>query len=249
MATPSAPKVQSISQLMADLAPGYDEQAKVIGKQQEAVGQEFAAQRQGLDAIKGENFNQINSNANAKGMAFSGIPAHEQARYLSTEYLPGVQASYAQENQQKLSLSQQLAQLRTDQRNRAFDTRTTQQGWLQNWNVNERNISATAEQNALNRSFQKSERIAGQNFTASQNAADRAASAARSGGGGSSVDSSGIIKGIDSFLKSRRGKDGKVAPGAFQAARSQWVAAGGDASAFAQTFSGYVNQKHIKDYY
>lgn len=252
MAAPQAPKVQSISQLMTDLAPGYNEQAGVLNEQIETVGQEFEAQRQSLGAIKDQQFNKINDQAVGRGAAFSGVPLHEQADYLSTHYLPGMQASYAQENQQRLSLKGMLAQLRTEQRNRAFDTRQTQMGWLNNWNMNERGIQATAQENKLNRAFQRDERIAGQQFTAGENALNRshqssmqASSMAASQG----PDVASIVGSIDSFLKAGMGSDKKVSPVRFQEARAKWVAAGGDPSAFAQTFSGYVNNAHRGDYY
>ena len=222
----NVPKVQSISELMTDLAPGYNEQAKAIGQQQEAVGQQFEAQRQGLEAQKDRQFNVINDQATGRGASFSGIPLHEQADYLSTQYLPGVQASYAQENQQRLSLSQQLAQLRTEQRNRAFDTRQTQLGWVNDWNLNERNISATAEQARLSREFE-----AGQNAlnrqhdfaVASHSASLSAASNAESQG----PTVKQVNKDMNAWFDRRAGGDRKVNPSDFRRGYQYFAELGG----------------------
>ena len=117
----TAPTVQTLDQIMAELQPSVQGQVGVINQQKAANAAVYDAQRAGLDAQKVKGFNDINTQATGRGMAFSGIPLNEQAEYLSTKYLPGIQAANAQQNMDALAYDRQAADLNANIFNRAFD--------------------------------------------------------------------------------------------------------------------------------
>lgn len=166
MAT-KAPKVDTLAKSMAALDPGYREQRNLINEQIAGLSGLYGAQREALDATKVQSFNQINDQATGRGAAFSGIPVHEQADYLSTHYLPGLTNLANQENAERMQYRQDMARLNTEQRNMAIGRIDQQQSALNQWNLQQAQLQAQARENALNRQFE-----------AAQNAADRAAQAA-----------------------------------------------------------------------
>lgn len=151
----AAPQVQTIEQIIGDLNPAYNSSVNVIQQKQAQLPQQFQAQRMALDAQKVQGFNQINNQATARGMSFSGIPLHEQANYLSTKYLPGMQALQQQENDQNLALSQALADIDKERRLKAMDIRQNQQTALEDYLSEERQLAWEREkfnaQNELDR--------------------------------------------------------------------------------------------------
>lgn len=179
MAT-KAPKVQTLAQSMAALDSGYSEQRGLINEQIQGLGAASEVRRQRLEGAKVNNFNAINDSAVGRGAAFSGIPIHEQADYLSDVFLPGMQEIESIESSERMQLRSTLAQLNTQQNTAALSRIDQQQQALNQWNLTQAQIEAQARENALNRKFTTSERIASQKFTAGQNAANRAASSAGS---------------------------------------------------------------------
>jgi len=163
----SAPKVQSLSQIMTELAPASAQQTSLIQQQQAGLGAKYAEQQKGLDAQKAADFTTINNQATGRGMAFSGIPLDEQATYLSTNYLPAIANLKQQQNDENMSLSKNLADIYSQQYTSAFNTRQTQQGALNSWNMQQMQLEAQAREAEKQRKFE-----------AEQNAANRAASAA-----------------------------------------------------------------------
>lgn len=163
----SAPKVQSLSQIMNDLAPASAQQTSLIQQQQAGLGAKYAEQQKGLDAQKAQDFTTINNQATGRGMAFSGIPLDEQATYLSTHYLPAIANLKQQQNDENIGLSKNLADIYSQQYNSAFNARQTQQGALNSWNMQQMQLQAQAKEAEKQRKFE-----------AEQNAANRAASAA-----------------------------------------------------------------------
>lgn len=143
-----APQVQTLDQVMAELAPSYQGQTDLIAKQQAGLGAKYGAQRDALDAQKGQGFNTINTNAVAKGRAYGGLPVHEQAQYLSTQYLPGMQRANEAQNEEDLKLQGQALALQAEQRNKALDTIEKQRSSLNEWNMQQARIDAEAKQAA-----------------------------------------------------------------------------------------------------
>lgn len=223
----NAPTVQTLDQIMASLQPGYAAQQGIIGQQINNTDATYKAQSLALDAAKTQGFNQINTNATGKGNSFSGIPVDEQANYLSTTYLPGVQQAQAKQNADKLTLAGQMAALNTDQRNQALGVQQNQQSALNQWNLQQEQIAASAREAAANRAAQ----AYATNQAAAEAAANKAALAT-------------LTNNTYNYLKSKQGSDQHVAPSTWQKARSDWVAGGGDVGSFNQTFSSFVNSSY-----
>ena len=120
----------------------------------------------GLEVGKQNAFRDVNTNANSKGLAFSGIPAAEQTRYLGEKFLPAKANLEGEFQNKNFTLSQALAQLSSEQRLRGLDTRGGQQKTLDAYMEAERDRQFKAQQAAL----------------------DRNAAAAKSGAGGVNVE-------------------------------------------------------------
>lgn len=243
----TAPTVQTLDQIMAELQPGYAAQRQVIGKAIQNTNETYKATDLALDAAKTQGFNQINEQATGKGTTFGGMPIVEQADYLSTKYLPGKQQAKAQQQADILTLEGQNAALDTDIRNKAFSTRDTQTSALNQWNLSQAQIAAQAEAARLDREFRAAEAAKERSFTAGQNAASRAASAPKA----VSPQQAAL-----SIISQGLGGDGYVSPSTFQLARDMYRQAGGDAGKFASEFwkytgagAGQKNEGNWKSYY
>jgi len=258
----TAPTVQNLSDIMAELNPSIQGQTDVINKQKAANAAIYDAQRAGLEGAKTKAFNQINDQATGRGMAFSGIPLNEQANYLADKYLPGIQEANARQNMDALAYDKTIADMNTNVFNKAFDTRVNQTNQLNSWNQmlsgqdfsrSEREAGQAwqATQSQLDRDFRMSEAEKERNFTAAQNAASRAASASRGGGGGGGGSSMTPQEKIQAFLMSSQDANGNVSQGAWSIAASMAKAAGqsfGGEDGFANTYWGFANDKEWKKY-
>lgn len=151
----AAPKVQSIEQLVKTLNPAYKDSINVIAQRQAQLPGKFTAQRSALEAAKTQGFNLINNNTTARGVSFGGISADEQADYLSTKFLPGMQQLTQQENEEGLALTEALASINQERRLKAIDMRTGQQDVLQRYLSEQRQLKwdkeKFAQQMALDR--------------------------------------------------------------------------------------------------
>ena len=265
----TAPTVQTLDQIMAELQPSVQGQVGVINQQKAANAAVYDAQRAGLDAQKVKGFNDINTQATGRGMAFSGIPLNEQAEYLSTKYLPGIQAANAQQNMDALAYDRQAADLNANIFNRAFDWRNQQVLTLNDWNKMLSGQEFSRSERLDSQSWQTSERKDSQSFTAgesqkdrdftaSQNAMNRAAQAAArvgsgggSGGGGGTTTaklSQGTLDAVNRAFKGQIGADGHSNPTGFKNALGVYLAGGGSAADFYSEYSKYINTKHASDY-
>lgn len=229
----AAPKVQALNDIISSLNPAFQADRSLIATQQKGLNNKYGSQRTALDASKVQGFNDINTQAVGKGLAFSGIPVSEQANYLSTKYLPGMQALNEQQNTESMGLQSALNAINKEQRLKALDTRQTQQSALQTYLENERQRQFTAQQNAL----------------------ERAASAANSAAGRQAdmVDPNSAATAI---LQAGAGNDGYVSPNAFRDARLAYIQAGGDNKSFMDQFwrytgagNGQKNQNNWQSYY
>lgn len=256
----TAPKVQNLSDIMAELNPSIQGQTDVINKQKAANAATFDAQRSALEGAKTKGFNQINEQATGRGMAFSGIPLNEQANYLADKYLPGIQAANAQQNADSLAYDKQIADLGANVFNKAFDTRNTQTMSLNDWNkmlsgqdfsrserIAGQNFSSS--QADKQRQFQAEQDALQRNFTASQNAAARAVSSDslarekfayekaqdKAANAPLTPDEAAQLILINA---SKSGKD--ITSNVFQSARDAYRAAGGDTHKFASDYWKYV---------
>ena len=236
----SAPVVQTLDQVMAELAPGAQGQLSNIDKRRGLVATNAEAQKAGLEAAKVKGFNTINNQMTGRGISFGGIAADEQAQYLAEKYLPAVAGVDMSVNERNLGLDNEAAKIQSDMRNQAIGIRESQKKDLNSWNMQEASLAAQAEQNRLNREHEASMTRMKINSEASIAAANRAAQAAQN--------VSPNIAGIGDFLSSKVGKDGKVHPNTWQKAKIQWMQQGGDPSSFTSAFANYINQDHYWDY-
>ena len=231
----NAPVVQTLAQAMSDLDPAYASSKDVVNKQISALPAQYDAQRSALTAAKGQGFNDINNQATGRHMSFSGIPLDEQSTDLSTKYLPGMQQADRDQNNAKLTLQGNLADLAKQQQTAALGRIDQQQSALNAWNLQQQQIEAQARAAEAERAF-----------TAQQNALSRAATAAQNA---SSTPS--LYDTLYSMLSSSAGKDGKVSPGTWKNAVAYAKANGmgfGGNEGFASTFWNFANNSHWKDY-
>jgi len=210
---------------MTDLNPAYAGQQAVNQQQQAAVPVKYDAQRTALTAEKGQGFNAINNQAVNRGGSFSGVPIDEQATYLSTKYLPGMQAANTQQNADQLALQGDAAKLSTEQANNALGIVQKQNSDLNSWNMQQDQLTASAREAALNRAA-----------SAAESAANRAASRETQ---------VTPAQNASAALSAKTGEDGFVSQGTYGAVKQQWIISGyGTAGDFDNMFAGYRNPKN-----
>lgn len=142
---------ESLDKIISDLGRAYQPQVDVLNQQKAGLGARFDSQRSALDAMKVQGFNNINNQASSSGQAFTGFRPEEQANYLSTQYLPGIQALDQQKNDQSLELDKTLASIHSDKVLKATDLRGQQQRAYESYLEAERQRAFQAEQNRLER--------------------------------------------------------------------------------------------------
>ena len=223
-----APQVQSLADIMAQLDPAYQGQKDVYSKQSGQIDVDTQNTITGLKAQRGEAWNDIGRSANARGFAFGGIRADEQARYDSTSFMPAVANTQSEGIKAKNNISLASAQLDTDSRKTALGMQQQQQTNLNSWNMQEASLAAQARENQLNRSFQ-----------ASQASASRQASQVN------------VYDDVEAMMQKAMGSDRKVSPAAWEqiasyASRNGLKFQGNDG--FASKFWQYANGNPWQDY-
>jgi len=118
---------QALADILATLDPVYNPQSAVLQGQLDALPGQQAADKAGLDATKNNAFSSIASDANAKGMAYSGLPIDEQAKYTGGTYLPAVANLSNTYASKSAGLQTSLAQVKTDEMKQAYTTQQQQQ--------------------------------------------------------------------------------------------------------------------------
>lgn len=151
----AAPQVQSVEQIIQDLNPAYQDSIDIINRRREALPGQFESQRMGLYAQRGEEFNVINSQMAGRGLAGSGIGAHDMARYSSTHFLPGMQRLVEQENEAGFQLDEAMAGINQERRLRAMDTRASQQSSLEAYLAEQRQMQWEREQFNANMALER----------------------------------------------------------------------------------------------
>ena len=234
----TAPRVQTLAEAMRDLDPAYAASRDVIAKRQQVLPGKYEAQRAGIYAARGEGFNAINNQATGRGASFSGIPQDEQARYLSTKFLPGLQQADFQQNEEDLNLQGQLAGVDKEQRLGAQSRVDKQQGDLNSWNQMLAQQEFQARESEKQRQFQGRQAAAQRSFIASQNALARAGKAPKK---------LSPYESAMSIIGAAASKGG-VSANAFQLARDAYRLAGGDTHQFAKEFWKYVPEEAQNDF-
>lgn len=253
--TVQAPTVRKIGDIYNSLAPAINPSIALQKEQLDLIQPQLDADIKGAEQAKVNEFRNITNLANRRGLTFSGIPIQEQARYIGEKFLPAVQALKLGAQKERIKIRDIIAGIQRDAYMQAFNT---QEG--------DRDKVFTYNQGEADRQFSQSERIAGQEFTAGQNALDRAlqekqinaqirsaqiSAASRSSGSSSSkteFDQAGVVGVIADEMGKVAGRDGYVSPRDYQDARIAWAQAGGNSSYFDSIFGGYANPSHIQDY-
>lgn len=106
---------RSLDDIIASLNSVYQPQIGLIQQQQAALPQQAQTQTDALSAKKDQAFGDIVNGARQRGLGFSGIPLGDQAKYLSTDYLPAIANLQTASNQQATSLQQAILQLQQQQ--------------------------------------------------------------------------------------------------------------------------------------
>jgi len=229
-----APVVQSPDSILSSLTPAYSGQESVINQEQAAIPAKYQAQTDELNADKVQGFKDINTSANSKGLAFSGIPASEQATYLSTKYLPGIENLENQQNTDTMTLAGQLASLESEKRLTALNTQQTQQKALSDWqNAQE----AQQEQEA----FQKWQAANDQAFQLKLEGMKEAYGTSQAAA--APLTQTQTVAAIRSGLEKVKGGDNHVAPQDLARAYDDWVGSGYSPASFWSNFQGYWNPK------
>lgn len=119
----------------------------------------------GLNQAKQDSFKSIETGANRRGMFFSGIPLEEQAKYVGSQFLPGV-----------ANLKSRYATVRGNLKNTLYQS-------IANLDENQRKFGQDIYNTEVAQDIER-ERIATQERLAREEAARAAASAGSGGGGG-----------------------------------------------------------------
>lgn len=118
---------RTLQDIIASLNSVYQPQVDLYRQQQSQIPQQAQAQEDALGAKKDQAFGDILSGARQRGLGFSGIPLGEQAKYVSTDYLPAVANLRTASTNQATSLEQAILQLQQQQNTQAQDIYQTEQ--------------------------------------------------------------------------------------------------------------------------
>ena len=225
-----APEVKQLADIMADLNPGIQGQRDILAQQ----GQQLQKQSQdtiaGLKAQRGQAWNDIGTSANARGFAFGGIRADEQARYDSTQFMPAVANTENLAIKGALDLGMAGAELETDARKTALGWQQNQQQALNQWNMQQAQLEASRRENELNRQFQASQ-----------------AAASRSASGGGITGRQGFIGALDSYVNTEgpyRGVVNDTILGRMVSQARDFGLSEAEARAIAKTYSVRAKSKY-----
>lgn len=244
------PKVQSLASIMGTLNPSYTASQNIIKQQQAALPGEFNTQMEGLNVARQNAFRDINTGANSKGLAFSGIPSSEQMRYTGATYLPAVANLKSAQNKESLGLAQQMADLNKEQRSQALGIRQHQQDTLEQY------LEAQRQREFEMQKMQRQAAIDRQNAILQAKLSRQNSAYSHSLDAGKDTvdpDTAAI-----SYLDEMRGTDTFVSPQAFRNAQRLFVKAGGSNKDFMNRYWKYTgayngggkwNQNNWQQYY
>lgn len=146
------PQVQTLDQILAELETAYAPTRNIYQQQASLVPAKFDTRRSALEGARVKNFDNIATSANRAGMGFTGFTQAEQGDYLADKFLPGMQQSYVDQDQEALQFSKSLAELDMEKRLKGMSRENEQKSARSSWEENERKRAFDAEQNRLDRS-------------------------------------------------------------------------------------------------
>jgi hypothetical protein len=161
------PTVQSLNDIVAQIQQAQAPEQATIDTNIANNDNSGNAQTAGITAAKDNAFGGITQDAVNRGGYFSGFSPDAQAKYTGSTYLPALAKLQATIAATRGTLLGQKANLQTQANTQALTTQQDQQKELDAYNTQQASIKAAADAAAKDQAFQ-----------ASQNAANRAASAA-----------------------------------------------------------------------
>jgi hypothetical protein len=241
---------QLIQQRQQQIESIYKPQEQFIQQQKAALPGQFDGQRSALEQAKVNAFRDVGLQAQRRGMFFSGFQPAEQARYLGEKFLPGMQDIAARQEQSRLGLLEKLIGLRTQ---KAGEMNTFRE------QLRREALERQQQEEAFRRQLEMQNRQFDQQRSLTSMRSSGGGGSSRGGGGGSGAGSAANLKmSLDAFAKSRgalsqqlsakTGRDGKVSPAVFKAARQAAVRAGWSNDLFNRNFNRYINTTHAQDY-
>lgn len=108
-----------LQQEYANLAGVYDPQEQLIQQQMAQLPIQAQAQRSALEQAKVNAFRDINSQAQGRGVFFSGFRPEEQARYTGATFLPALAEVEGKQLAQQSALQQALLGVRQQRQQQA----------------------------------------------------------------------------------------------------------------------------------
>lgn len=118
----------SLQDILNELdAGGYNDSRALINSQLSQLPAQYDAQIAGLNAQKDQAFQDIANNASSRGIAYSGIPIGEQAKYIGNTYLPALAKVRQSQNDQSTALQDALNKTNIEERGKAYGIWQNQQ--------------------------------------------------------------------------------------------------------------------------
>lgn len=99
---------RTLDAILAELNTVYEPQIQNIRAQQSIIPQQTEADIASARAAQSQAYENILSGARQRGLAFSGIPLSEQAKYASSVFAPAVLAAQQRGREQALGLEQAI---------------------------------------------------------------------------------------------------------------------------------------------
>lgn len=234
----AAPAVQNLQDIVAQISAAYKPQQDLIDQSITANDASGKDQTAGLDAKKTNAFGDITQTATNRGMAFSGFTPDAQAKYVGSTYLPALANLQNTIASTRNSLLGKKAGLDTEANTQAFTVHQGQVSSAQAWQ-DAQDAAARAE----------AARVATEQFTAGENAKNRAATIAAAAAKPGAQPTAADIKKADSqaisgSLSHATGSDGYVSPASYAAAKSDWVKQGYSSQEFDNAYSNFRNPKN-----
>lgn len=227
---------RTLADIMAELAPTYDPQRQIVAQQQATLPGEEAAAIAGLEATKAQEYRDIDTFVNSRGMTYSGDPARRREEYSAMKFQPALAGVKNDITNRRFKLEEALLGINSNQGNQARDILTSEQ-------KAEAEAAYRAQQLAVER-----EKIAAQQRAAAVKAQAPAKAQAANPAQQLQTASAQLAQ----ALKSVTGRDGFVSPQSWAQARAEWMAAGYSAADFNARFRGFANltygDKALLDY-
>lgn len=106
---------RALSDILKELDNVYNPQREVYNKQITLLPDQQLQEEKGLEASKRDAFDQITTQANRRGLYYSGIPVAEEQRYTGQNYLPAVANMRNNYSTRRFNLRDALAKITQDQ--------------------------------------------------------------------------------------------------------------------------------------